>query len=60
MGVLAVEMETSALYMNAAYGGANALTMLSVSDSLVHHTAMSAEDRQVAFTTMMELALSIV
>lgn len=60
MGVLAVEMETSALYMNAAYGGANALTMLSVSDSLVHHTAMSAQDRQVAFTTMMELALSIV
>jgi len=60
MGVLAVEMETSALYMNAAYGGANALTMLSVSDSLVTHAAMPAEERQVAFTTMMELALSIV
>lgn len=60
MGVLAVEMETSALYMNAAYGGANALTMLSVSDSLVTHANMPAEDRQVAFTTMMELALSIV
>lgn len=60
MGVLAVEMETSALYMNAAYGGANALTMLSVSDSLVTHANMPAEERQVAFTTMMELALSIV
>jgi len=60
MGVLAVEMETSALYMNAAYGGANALTMLSVSDSLVTHANMPAEDRQVAFTTMMELALSII
>jgi purine-nucleoside phosphorylase len=60
MGVLAVEMETSALYMNAAYAGVHALSILSVSDSLVHHSAMSPQDRQEAFTQMMELALSIV
>lgn len=59
MGVLAVEMETSALYMNAAYAGVDALTILSVSDSLVNHQFMSAEERQTAFTAMMELALSI-
>lgn len=60
MGVLAVEMETSALYMNAAAAGVDALTMLSVSDSLVHHSAMPAGERQVAFTQMMELALETV
>jgi purine-nucleoside phosphorylase len=60
MGVLAVEMETTALYMNAAHAGVDALTILSVSDSLVSHVAMSAYERQVAFTQMMELALSII
>lgn len=59
MGVLAVEMETSALYMNAAYAGVDALAILSVSDSLVHHTALSSHDRQEAFTQMIEIALSI-
>ena len=60
MGVLAVEMETSALYMNAASGGAEALAILSVSDSLISHAAMSAQERQVAFTRMIELALGLV
>ncbi len=60
MGVLAVEMETSALYMNAAAGGVDALAILSVSDSLVSHEAMPAQERQVAFTRMMELALGLV
>lgn len=59
MGVLAVEMETSVLYLNAAYAGVDALSILSVSDSLVSHEAMSALERQVAFTQMMELALSL-
>ncbi len=60
MGVLAVEMETSALYMNAARAGVDALTILSVSDSLVSHAALPAEEREVAFTRMMELALELV
>lgn len=60
MGVLAAEMETGALYMNAAQAGVNALTILTVSDSIVNHTAMSAEDRQTSYRTMMELALEIV
>lgn len=60
MGVLAVEMEASALYMNAAHGGADALAILSVSDSLVSHAALSSHERQVAFTRMIELALGLV
>jgi purine-nucleoside phosphorylase len=59
MGVLAVEMETSALYMNAAAGGVDALSVLSVSDSLVSRASLSAKERQVAFTRMFELALSL-
>lgn len=60
MGVLAAEMESGALYMNAAQAGVNALTILTVSDSIVHHSAMSAEDRQTSYRTMMELALEVV
>ena len=59
MGVLAVEMETTALYMNAAQAGVNALSILSVSDSLVDHSAMSAHEREVGFAPMIELALSL-
>lgn len=59
MGVLAVEMEAAALYMNAARAGANALCILTVSDSLVHHEYVSAEERQNTFTQMMEIALEL-
>lgn len=59
MGVLAVEMETAALYMNAAKASVNALTLLTVSDSLVTHEATSSEERQSAFTKMMEIALEL-
>jgi purine-nucleoside phosphorylase len=59
MGVLAVEMESAALYSNAAYGGARALTMLTISDSLVTGEATSAEERQTSFTDMMEVALDV-
>ena len=59
MGVLAVEMESCALYANAAYGGANALCILTISDSLVTGEATTAAERQTAFTGMMELALDI-
>ena len=59
MGVMAVEMEAAALYMNAAAAGVNALCILTVSDSLVTHEATTAEERQTAFTKMMEIALEL-
>lgn len=59
MGVLAVEMEAAALYMNAARAGANALCILTVSDSLVTHEETTAEERQTTFTQMMEIALEL-
>ncbi len=57
MGVLAVEMEAAALYMNAARCGKRALAICTVSDSLVTGEATSAAERQSTFTQMMELAL---
>lgn len=57
MGVLAVEMETAALYMNAARCGKNALSICTVSDHLITHEETTAEERQNSFTEMMELAL---
>jgi purine-nucleoside phosphorylase len=59
MGVLAVEMEAAALYMNAARAGKRALCLLTVSDSLISGEALSAEERQNSFTDMMKLALEI-
>ncbi len=59
MGVLAIEMEAAALYMNAARAGANALCVLTVSDSLVTHELTTAEERQTSFTSMMEIALEL-
>ena len=59
MGVMGVEMEAAALYMNAAYAGVNALCLLTVSDSLVTHEATTPEERQNTFTQMMEIALEL-
>ncbi len=59
MGVLAVEMESAALYMNAARAKKNALCICTISDSLVTGEACTAEERQNTFTKMMELALEI-
>ena len=59
MGVLAVEMEAAALYSNAAYGGANALCILTVSDSLITGEETTAQERQTTFTNMMEVALEL-
>lgn len=59
MGLLAVEMESAALYMNAARAGVNALCILTVSDSLVSHEETTAEERQNTFTQMMEIALEM-
>lgn len=57
MGVLCVEMEAAALYMNAARCGKNALAILTVSDSLVTGEETTAQERQDSFTQMMEIAL---
>lgn len=57
MGVLAVEMESAALYMNAARAGKNALCILTVSDCPLKGLATSAEERQTSFREMMEIAL---
>jgi purine-nucleoside phosphorylase len=57
MGVLGVEMEAAALYMNAARSGKNALAILTVSDHLLTGESLSAEDRQNSFTDMMTLSL---
>lgn len=57
MGVLAVEMESAALYSNAAAAGVHALCILTISDSEEEIT--TAEERQIAFTQMMEVALSL-
>ena len=60
MGVLAVEMEASALYMNAARSGNKALAILTISDHLVTGEATTAEQRQSTFTHMMDVALELV
>ena len=57
MGVMAIEMEAAALYMNAARTGKNALAICTVSDHLITGEATSAEERQTTFTAMMEVAL---
>lgn len=57
MGILAVEMESYALYCNANRAGVNALGIFTVSDSFVTSEKMSAEERQIGFTNMMKVAL---
>ena len=59
MGVLAVEMEAAALYMNAARLGKNALAICTISDHLVKKQYATVEERQTSFTQMMELALGV-
>ncbi len=56
-GVLAVEMETSALYTLAAKFGREALSILTVSDHILTGEATSSEERQLTFNDMIEVAL---
>jgi purine-nucleoside phosphorylase len=58
-GVLAVEMETAELYTLAAKFKVNALSILTVSDSLVSREETTAAEREKTFTEMMEIALEI-
>lgn len=59
MGVLAAEMESYALYCNAAHAGVNALCILTVSDSMVTEEQAPAELRETGFTNMMKIALEV-
>ena len=59
LGVLAVEMEAAALYLNAARAGKNALAICTISDHIFTGEALPAEARQTSFTQMMEIALAI-
>ena len=59
MGVMALEMEAAALYMNAARYGKRALCIYTVSDHVLKGVETTSEERQTAFTQMMEVALDV-
>ena len=59
MGVMALEMEAAALYMNAARYGKRGLCICTVSDHVLTGELTSSEERQTAFTTMMQVALDV-
>lgn len=59
MGVLAVEMEAAGIYATAAASGAEALALFTVSDHIFSGKETTAEERQTAFTQMMELVLPV-
>ena len=59
LGVLAVEMEAAALYLNAARAGKNALAICTISDHVLKGVETTSEERQTAFTTMMKVALDV-
>lgn len=59
MGVMAVEMEAAALYMNAARAKKHALAICTVSDHIITGEATSAKEREQSFTDMMTLALNV-
>ena len=57
MGVMAVEMEAAALYMNAARAGKGALAICTVSDDIFNNEGISVEERQLGFSNMIRIAL---
>jgi purine-nucleoside phosphorylase len=59
-GVLAIEMEASALYTLAAQSGCKALTLLTVSDHLISGEFSSSHERQESFMEMAEIALEVI
>ena len=58
-GVLCVEMETSGLYTVAAKHNVNALSILTISDSLVTKERTTSEEREHTFKEMIEIALEL-
>ncbi len=59
LGVLAVEMEAYALYLNAAKAGKNALALLTISDNPFTGESLAPDEVRTTFTQMMEIALEI-
>lgn len=59
MGTLGIEMESAALYMNAARYNANALCILTVSDNILTGEKTTVEEREKAFTNMIKIALKL-
>ena len=59
MGVLALEMEAAALYMNAARYGKRGLCICTISDHVLKGVVTTSQERQTAFTTMMKIALDV-
>ena len=59
MGVMALEMEAAALYMNAARYGKRGLCICTISDHVLNGVETTAHERQTAFTTMMKVALDV-
>ena len=57
MGVMAVEMESGALYLNAARAGKHALCILTISDHIYRPEELTSEERQLGFGKMIEIAL---
>lgn len=57
LGVMGVEMESYALYVNAAYLKKRALTMLTVTDHFIKNERLSSEERQVGLRNMIETAI---
>ena len=60
LGVLAVEMEIAALYMNAARSGNRALGICTISDHILTGEVTTAEERQTTCTKMMDVAFSLI
>lgn len=60
MGIIAVEMEAYGLYCVAAQLHKEALTILTISDSMIEHTETTAEERETSFTNMMDVALECI
>ncbi len=59
MGVMALEMEAAALYMNAARYGKRGLCICTISDNVLTGEETTSEQRQIAFTDMMKVALEV-
>lgn len=59
MGVLAVEMESFALYVNAEYLGKKAMTMLTVTDHFIKEGRLTPEQRQTGLVNMVDSAILV-
>lgn len=59
MGILCLEMESAALYMEAARCGKKALALFTISDEIYSGRELEAKEREVGFTAMMKLALEL-